>query len=66
MAGESLSLTLLMTYHADVYKPGSNEAVLMEEGVPAGFEKPLRFENFTMQYPLGFYFLPREVGKHAP
>lgn len=66
MAGESLSLTLLMTYHVDVYKPGSNEAVLMEEGVPAGFEKPLRFENFTMQYPLGFYFLPREVGKHAP
>ncbi|TVQ71424.1 MAG: hypothetical protein EA373_04575 [Oceanospirillales bacterium] len=56
--GESIALNLVYTYSLDVYHAGTEKPVMAEENFP------LRFENFTMYYPLGFYFLPQKGESH--
>ena len=56
MSCENPSLILLLNYSVDIYRPDSDEPVMIEGDIP------LRFEGFNMQYPLGFYFLPTKEG----
>lgn len=63
MTGEHVALTLIYTYSLDVFYPGTQDPILLDDHHL--HKVPLRFENFTMYYPLGFYFLPLKGEGHV-